>query len=253
MDRPPGVCGTLVRADLAERFPAWVGRPAGESWLPGPLLFADRLDDALEQVARRRGTPGPAVAGASLFEGYVQRVVPPALVAWLEEGRSVRAGPDDVRVAWSDGRVAQVAFADAVVGNRSPLADLMDHHLAPAVGVVHERTGVGTRVLRGAVAHAVSVAFLHVGWRGAEPAAQIGRLREVLDEHGLGDLVRADDPEVDGTRWLYAERRTCCLAFRAGDRARAPSFCATCPVVPESERRRSFREAVTAYRQRHGR
>jgi hypothetical protein len=124
--------------------------------------------------------------------------------------------------------------------------------LEPVVDALDRRTRAGHRVLSGALAHAVTVAFLHLSWPDRDHAHHLADARRVLAGAGLDDLVRVEAVEVHvegaGGRWLYADRRTCCLAFRtARNQVRDPSFCATCPVVPEVERRRSFTHAVDAY------
>ncbi len=229
------------------RFEAWRGRPSGGPWVPAMVLFGDGLARAVEEVADRRGAAVP-VAGALLFEGYAQRIVPPVIGGWIVDGGVPACGLADVAVEWAGGRTVRIACAD---GPDSGPDRLLDANLVPALEAVHAATGVGRRVLRGAVAHAVCVAFLHLSWPKPDPADDVIRLREVLERFGLDSLVHHEALLVGDRPWLYAERRSCCLAFRAADhRGATVPFCATCPVVPEADRRRSFEAAVAAFVQR---
>ncbi|MEJ2887680.1 (2Fe-2S)-binding protein [Actinomycetospora aeridis] len=196
------------------------------------------------------------MAASLLLEGYAQRVVPPAIAAQVLLGRSVDTEAGRVHVRLEDGRVRQVAFAtpDGAEGGVAGVDGLTG-----VVEPLHRRTRAGRRVLAGAVAHAVAVAFVHLSWPSPDRARHLEDARDLLAGAGLPDLVHLEAAGVPGVPgvvegpWLYAERRTCCLAFRTDrNRARGPSYCATCPVVPEEERRRSFREAVVAYARRSG-
>ena len=246
----------LVRVGAAgTRSEAWLGRPSGGRWTPAADLFGVGLTRAVAEVAAARGA-ARAVAGALLFESYVMRVVPPVLAGWFADEQALACGSDDVVVEWSGGRVLGVAFAATAprggADRPSGPDPLMGTNLGPAIEAVHDGTGVGRRVLRGSVAHAASVAFLHLSWPRPDPAHELPRLRDVLDGLGVADLVHTESVAVGERRWLYAERRSCCLAFRAADhRDRGVRFCATCPAVPEARRRRSFEEAVAAFSRRH--
>ncbi|MEJ2864736.1 hypothetical protein [Actinomycetospora flava] len=232
------------RDAVGDRFRAWVGTPASPEWLPATRLFGAGLDDALADVRAARGTDSDAVAGSLLLESYAQRVVPPALAARVLAGRSVSTAPDALSVRCEEGRVREVAFAPRP--RDGPALAGFD----AVVATLHRRTRAGRRVLAGAVAHAVAVTYVHLSWPEPDHARHLDDARRVLADAGLADLVRVEAAEVDGEPWLYADRRTCCLAFRT-HRAAGPSFCATCPIVPESDRRRSFTDAVASYGRRH--
>ncbi|GAA4936601.1 ferric iron reductase protein FhuF [Actinomycetospora succinea] len=224
-----------------DRFRAWVGTPTSPGWTPASHLFGAGLDATLAAVRDGVGADSDAVAASLLLEGYAQRVVPSAIASRVLTGRSVATDPDSVHVRLDAGRAREVAFTDAP-------GDSVVAGLVPVVEVLHRRTRAGHRVLSGAIAHAVTVAFLHLSWPAPDHARHLDDARRVLADAGLTDLVRVEAVPVDGEPWLYADRRTCCLAFRtARNRARGPSYCATCPVLPEDERRRSFTDAVAAF------
>jgi hypothetical protein len=235
-----------------------VGQPAGPGWRAAADLFGAGLEPALAELAEARGAPHRAVAGAALVEQYAARLVPPFLAAVLVEGRAADPGMDRVRVTWSGGRVGMVALRGPVAPcedrGAAAVAALMDTNLAVAVEAVHRAAGTSVRVLRGAVAHVATVTALHLSWPDDRPARYLEPVGRVLERWGVRDLVAMEAVHVAGEDWLYAERRTCCLAFRTADhRRRADPFCATCPVTPEGERRRSFLDAVEAFRERTGR
>ncbi|MCD2197571.1 (2Fe-2S)-binding protein [Actinomycetospora endophytica] len=250
---PAGVSGPLLAADRGPRFAAWVGRPDAAPWASAADLFGSGLAAAVAAVGEARGAANPAVAGALLFEGYAMRLIPPVLAAALTEARAPDPGLDAVRVEWADARVGQVALDGSCGAASEVVPALMERNLAVALDAVHRAAGTGLRVLRGAAAHAVTVTALHLSWPDEQPARYLGPAREVLDRWGVGELVRMAAVPVAGERWLYAERRSCCLAFRTADHRRAASFCATCPVTPEAERRGSFHDAVGAFIDRTGR
>lgn len=230
------------RDGAGDRFRARVGTPTAPGWTPAAHLFGPGLDAALAHVRGAVGTGSDAVAASLLLEGYAQRVVPPAIAARVLAGRTVGTAPGTVHVRLGDGRVREVAFAEV----DTPGAELAG--LATVVDTLDRRSRAGRRVLAGAVAHAVAVAFLHLSWPAPDHARHLDDARRVLTAAGLADLVRVEAVAVDGTPWLYADRRTCCLAFRTDrNRTRGPSYCATCPIVPETERRRSFTEAVATF------
>jgi hypothetical protein len=239
------------RDAAGDRFRALVGTPTAPGWVPATHLFGAGLDRALADVRGALGTDSDAVAGILLLEGYAQRVVPPAIAVRVLAGRSVSTDPTAVSVRLVDGRPREAAFAE-VEAAPGGIDGAVVAGVADVVDALHRRTRAGRRLLSGAVAHAVAVAFLHLSWPEADHARHLHDARRVLDAAGLAGLVRVEAAEVAGRPWLYADRRTCCLAFRtARNRAHGPSYCATCPVVPEADRRRSFVEAVDAYVRRN--
>jgi hypothetical protein len=257
-DAPPeGVSGRLLAADRGPRFAAWVGRPAGPPFVAAAELFGAGVTDAVSAVMVTRRAANRAVAGALLFEGYVARIVPPVLAALLTESRAPVVEIGGVWVEWRDGRVGAVALEGPVepAGRGDDVvAALMERNLRPALDAVHRNAGTGRRVLRGAAAHVVTVAALHLSWPDPQPARYLDDAVEVLERWGVADLVGIGTRSTAGERWLYAERRSCCLAFRAGDRReRGVSFCVTCPVTPEADRHRSFSAAATSFRERQHR
>lgn len=88
---------------------------------------------------------------------------------------------------------------------------------------MHRCTRVGRRVLRGAIANAFASSTVSV-------------------------------VESLGERWMYTDRKTCCLAFRTGvNQARDQPFCSACPVLPAEETRALFARATAAYAARRPR
>lgn len=257
-DLPVGAVGPLVPTDRGPRFVAWLGQPTAPEWCEATELFGACLDDALAEVARVRGAPHRAVAGAALVEQYAARLVAPLLAAVLVDRRAVDPALDQVRVQWAEGRVGHIAVRPPLTPLEEEGVEVLDvvmhGNLAVVVEAVHRMAGTGTRVLYGGIAHAVTVAALHLSWPDEQPSRYLELTEWVLDLWGIRDLVVVEAVRVAGEEWLYAERRTCCLAFRTENhRRRENPYCATCPVMPEVERRRSFLDAVAAFRERTGR
>jgi hypothetical protein len=252
---PDDALAVLVpgRDGPGDRFRALVGTPAGPDWVPATDLCGDGgLEPVLAGFRAAHGTGSDAVAGSLLVEAYAQRVVAPALAASVLAGRAVDTRPGAVTVRLAEGRVPEVAFRSWTRTADPPDAAVVAG-LWPVVAAVHRRTRAGRRVLEGALAHAVAVACVHLSWPRPDHARHLTDARRVLAAAGLAGLVgleAADVPGVGGGPWLYAERRSCCLAFRGSRHAGA--YCATCPVVPADERRRSFTDAVHAYVRRTG-
>ena len=228
---PPAPPGERFRAYLASSGP-----PSGPGWIPAATLFGEGLDEALDTVRASRGTGSDAVAGVLLLEQYAQRVMGPVLT------HAVDPTPEAVHLRLEDGRFADVAFAPSRVPAPGPAG------LEPAVDAVHRRIRSGRRAQRGALAPAVAVTYLHLSWPREDHAHHVPDALRVLAAHGLADLVHVEATPVEGQPWMYCDRRTCCLAFRTTRNAeRALRCCATCPIVPEDERRALFGQAVAAY------
>jgi hypothetical protein len=244
---------------LGPRFVASIGRPDGPEWLRADRLFGDGLDDALARVGGARGAPSAAIAGSLLLEAYAQRLVPPVIGACFVDGRVLDARLPRVWVDPVAGGFPRIAVGEV----SGPIADaavsrmwtgLVDGNLDPAVRAVRERTGVGWRVLRGAVANAVAVAFLHLSWHDPDRARYVGTALDLLaTTPGLAGLVGIEAVVEGGRAWMYTERNTCCLAFRTGSHAAAADqpYCATCPVLPRATTRAMFARATASFAERH--
>jgi ferric iron reductase protein FhuF len=230
------------------RFAAVTGRPEG--WVPAGALFGSRLDEHLRAVARTRGA-APAVAGTLLLQRYAALLVAPVLAA-LCDGAVLDARMSQVSVSCEDGMPSRLAFADPPGPGANPALLLLDASLWPAADAVHAATRAGLRVLRGAVANEIALAYLHLSWPRPDHAHHLADARAFLAAAGLADLVDVAALPVDGALWFHAERRTCCLAFRcARNRAHPDPYCAICPVVPGATIRGRFEEAVRDYQRRH--
>jgi hypothetical protein len=244
---------------LGPRFVASIGRPEGPGWLRADRLFGAGLDDALARFADARGAPGVAVAGSLLMEAYAQRVVPPVIGACFVDGRILDAHLPQVWVDPVAGGFPRIAFAAAPVptagaddGVPRMWAGLVDG-LDGAARAVHERTRVGRRVLRGAVANAVAVAFLHLSWHDPDRARYVATALDLLaTTPGLDGLVGIEAVVAHGRAWMYTERNTCCLAFRTRSHAAVDQpYCATCPVLARTTTREMFTQAAASFAERH--
>lgn len=255
----PGPTALAGAAALGPRFAAVIGRPSG--WIAAGELFGDRLADHVARVAEIRGAPNAAVAGTLLFQQYAGLLVAPAVAAVHEEGRRLPYDPAAVRVRTIDGAPVQVAFAEPALPvpgtpaqERLLLAtDLLRGHLGRCADAVRRRCRGGRRVLDGEIANAVTTAYLHLSWRRADHAALVGDARAVLAAAGLAALVAVEAADVDGRPWMFAGRRSCCLAFRTvrhRERSAPERYCATCPVRAGADVRRSFEAAVRSYSER---
>lgn len=249
-------------AELGDRFIAVLGAPDTEGWVSPDELFGARLPDVLAEVGRRRGTDSTAVAAALLFEQYAQRLVAPVLAALLRDDAVVDARPSRVRVELTDGAIRRIAFAEApaVDGDREQrharvARELLDGHLCGVAEALHDRTRVGTRVLRGSIANAVAIALLHMSWPSPARDRYVHDARALLARvPGLVDLVAVESVEAAGEPWMYTDRNTCCLAFRTTlNQARDQPYCGTCPVIPTADVRVLFARATAAYSARHPR
>jgi hypothetical protein len=228
------------------RFAAVIGRPEG--WVPAAALFGSRLDEHLRAVARTRGA-APAVAGTLLLQRYAALLVSPALAA-LCDGAVLDARMPQVSVSCVDGMPSRLAFASPPAPGAS--IAFLDENLWPAVRAVHATTRAGLRVLRGAVANEVALAYLHLSWPCPDHTRYLADARAFLAASGLADLVDVTALPVDGALWFHAERRTCCLAFRCSvNRAHPDPYCAICPVVPSATIRERFSDAVRSFVSRH--
>ena len=243
---------------LGPRFAASVGVPDGPGWVCADRLFGDGLDEALDRVGRARGAPSAAIAGSLLMEAYAQRLVPPVIGACFVDGRVLDARLPRVWVDAVAGGFPRISVAEASVPIADPAVSrmwtgLVDGNLDRAVRAVHERTGVGRRVLRGAVANAVAVAFLHLSWHDPDRDRYVGTARDLLAAtRGLAGLVGIETVVEHGRAWMYTERNTCCLAFRTRSHAGTDQpYCATCPVLPRATTRDLFAQATASFAERH--
>lgn len=259
---PDGVTGVVLRDGAAwgPRFVALRGRPRGPGWVGAEELFGPGLPEAVSRVGDARGTDSPAVAGTLLLDVYAQRVVAPVLAAFVLEGRVLDARMPTVTVEPVESGFRRLAFDGAATGvddvdrGRALLIEgLVEDHLGTAVHAVHDHTRAGLRVLRGAVANAVAITFLHLSWPDADHARHVETARTFLaSTPDLADLVGIEAVEETGRRWMYTDRRACCLAFRTTDnQAREQPYCATCPVVPRATTREMFSRATASYTERH--
>lgn len=244
-----------------ERFVALRGAPDGPEWITAADLFGSGLSERLAAVGEARGTTSPAVAATLLLDVYAQRVVAPVLAALYVERTVVDASLPLVRLAPAGGGFRRLAFAadPRPVGSRAArdarstvLDGLIDAHLEIAVDVLHRRTRAGTRALRGTVAHALAITFLHLSWPGPDRARFVDAAAEVLAERPeLAGLATVTAVSTGGEPWMYTDRAACCLAFRTSvNRARDMPYCATCPVVAREHTKDLFDQATAAFRRR---
>lgn len=249
-------------ARLGDRFVAVLGAPRAAGWIAVDDLFGARLPEVLTAVGRRRGTDSPAVAGVLLFEQYALRLVAPALAALLREDARVDVRTSGVRAELEDGAIRRLAFArppqpldgDRAAAEARLAAELVDGHLLVVAEALHRHTRVGARVLRGTVANAVANCLLHLSWPEPSRDARVAFARAFLARVGLAELVTVESVNTAGERWMYADRGTCCLAFRTTvNAAREQRYCGTCPVLLEPERRALFAQAAASYAARHPR
>lgn len=245
------------------RFVALRGAPDEPGWTTAAALFDGGLDGALAEVGEARGTTSRAVAATLLLDVHAQRVTAPVLAALHLEGRHLDARLPLVHVEPAEGGVRRIAFADdprpvdAPAGHaarRIVLDGLVGGHLALLVDVLHARTGAGVRVLRGTIANAFAITYLHLSWPDPDRARFVPAARAALAETpGLAGLATVAAVREGGEPWMYTDRNACCLAFRTTvNQAREQPYCATCPVLRPEVTRELFGRATAAFRERHG-
>lgn len=244
-------------AALGDRFVALVGEPGGPGWSTAGELFGTGLPVALAATGTRRGTGSPAVAGLLLFEQYAQRLVAPVIAALHRHAAHVDARPSTVWVELVDGTPHRLAFAHPARpgGNTADVARGLVATLDDAAGRLSHHTRVGRRLLRGAMANAVAMTYLHMSWPDVDRARYLDAARAFLDGvPGLAGLVNLDAVESLGEPWMYADRNTCCLAFRTSvNQAREQRYCSACPILPRDTTLALFAQATATYADRHPR
>lgn len=205
--------------------------------LLGPVPL--ELDLQLKLTAGRLGSGQLAVAASALLEGYAWTLGRP-LFAALAGGRPA---PDlaaaNVRLAFADGRLAEVAVGDPAPpagGGPGAVARLVDGHLALLVARLAERrVRRGPRALWGLVANGCAAALLEEARLAGLPEERAGGLLDQLLESPGRPLPAPPLLRVaagDAAR-LVRRRVTCCLNYTV-----AAQPCATCPLLPPAETRR---------------
>ncbi|MFP5021639.1 hypothetical protein [Pseudonocardia phyllosphaerae] len=240
----------VATAPLGDRFVARRGRPTG--FTPADLVFGAGLDDAIARVQRERGARTRAVAAILLLDRYALRLTPPVLAAFTQldvlldaRPAAVSLGPDERVPGW----VAFAADGVPAHGDRAALRrSLLTEGLLPVADALAARTRASPRLLRGAVAHAVALSYLHLSWPCPDHDRHTGAARELLCAAELDELVAVDDVVVDGRAWTSVERRTCCLAFRCTG---AHGWCGTCPCRPAADIAADVAAACRSYAARH--
>ncbi len=250
-------------AALGDRFVAQIGTPDGPGWVAAADLFGAGLPGALHAVGTARGTESPAVAGALLLDVYAQRVAAPVLATLYREGHDIDARLPAVHVEPVQGRLGRLAFAhgpspagpDRDAARKRVAGRLVASNLELAADAVHRHTRAGPRVLRGAIANAVAITFLHLSWPDHDRARYVDQAQEFLaGVPGLADLVTVEAVTEVGQRWMYTARNTCCLAFRTTtNQSRDQPYCSACPVLPPGTTRSLFAQATATYAERHPR
>lgn len=185
------------------------------------------------------------------------------LATLYRDGAVLDTALDQVWAELADEGVCRLAFGTAPVpaGPEREVAALeviealVTSHLGPVADSLHREMRIGRRVLRGAVAHAIVSALLHMSWSNDDRARYVGAARVLLGHvSGLAELVTVDVVRSVGEPWMYFDRNTCCLAFRTtANQAREQPFCSVCPVLPAATTMALFARATGAYAARHPR
>lgn len=243
-------------SSCGDRFVARLGSPSGPGWFAAEELWGPALPAILAAVGAARGTADPAVSATLLFEQYAQRLVAPALAVLLRDGAVLCGQLPLVRAQVVDGTLCRLSFArvpepavDGAAGRDRMLAALAAGNLEPVAEIVHRHTRIGMRVLRGAVANAIATSLLQMSWADEDRSRHLADARTLLAGlPGAAELVNVRVEVVAGRPWMYADRNTCCQAFRTGiNRARALRYCSNCPIVPRATTAELFVRATAAY------
>jgi ferric iron reductase protein FhuF len=239
-------------ATWGDRFVALLGAPRGPGWIAADELFGPALPRTLAAVGLARGTDDTAVSGTLLFEQYALRLAAPVLAAHQRDDQLLDARMPMVRAQTLNGSLRRLAFARPPQAYRDTSAvmnRLVGGNLDRVADAIHSYTRIGMRVLRGAMANAVTSALLHMSWPNTDRARYVDDALELVESiPGWAGLVNVRAVEAAGEPWMYTDRNTCCQAFRTSvNKARVQPYCATCPVVPRQTTAELFVKATSAY------
>ncbi|MEU6696279.1 hypothetical protein [Pseudonocardia sp. NPDC046786] len=233
-----GRCAPLAFAPLPGFATA---PPTGPGWVPLARI-ADPGDPILDRLldARRDAPPGPRAVHT--LRDLVRELVFATAGSVYLSGTAPAPSPQRYLCRVESGAVTgRVLVVDGAPAADRELAPAFVGTLAPLVGLVGERTRVGSRTLWSYVVDMLHFGMMNVArqlgrerapaWRRAETLA--GHLFEAgLPRRSVPALVRygATDDQVWGVRGA------CCLDFTDG----VHGMCLTCPVLDAGERARKW-------------
>ena len=227
------------------------GPPAGPGWTP----LRDLATKDMVELVRRAVPDAPETVAAALFASSVAgALAAPLTGALLTERRAVAPDQLWVRPAFTGVDAIAVGSAAVTVLPGDPLAahpgvataaDLdqlrravLTGFRAPLVPLLHEvaaTTRRGRRALWADAGDRLATCLLLAGRASGDPdagRAEAEALLALADPPLRHEVQWVEFPHR-GARVLWKRRAVCCLIYQA------PSwrgqFCATCPLVPESE------------------
>ena len=218
--------------------------PAG--WVPTAGLTGDHLDLLLDSAGHRWHAQ-PHAAAALAWKAYTYWLALPAVLGWASARRVPLLTPQHVLMHFRDPRPlltlglrADIPIAvlptdpialsglpqvRVVADEEALLAEfrrtLLDEHLTPLLGALHDKVRLGKRTLLGSLASGVAYGVL----RSADvvPGSSADQVARLLTALGVDDLI---DLVPDHTGRLDVQRKTCCLAFTLPQ----PKVCKGCCI-----------------------
>lgn len=214
------------------------------------LVLRHRAARRLDQHAWSKATLPTQIAASLTVQGIAMRLGGSVLAAAVLHGTLLEAHPEDVHVdvegpmfgvAVTAGAVRRVDDPDELCAAWS--AHWLDGHLRSLVEHVAASHRVGTNLLWGNVASAITASFVFFDWW--EPSCDARRWAERMLDLGAPPLGRSSslaEVTVRGRTGLRSERSSCCLAKLVPD----GHICPTCPKISDAER-----QAITAEHVEH--
>jgi hypothetical protein len=229
----PGLAPDLLVRDLT-------------GWELTAALAGERLDTLLD-IARRRWNAQPHAAAALAWKAYTYWLTLPAVLGWASARRVPLLTASNVLMHFDDPRpLVTLGLRDDIpvaVLPSDPLAvsglpqirvvadetallaefrrSLLDEHLDPLLGAIHDRVRLGRRTLMGSLSSGVAYGVL----RSADvlPGSSVESITQLLTALDVADLIELV-PGRNGK--LDVQRKTCCLAFTLPQ----PKVCVGCCI-----------------------
>lgn len=244
-------------AAVTRHIRAEIGEPSGSDWLPYPLLSTlDGLDTMVRCVSRAAPGASPTVAAALFASSVAAGFAAPLTGALLRERRVVVPDPDRtwLRPAYTGVDAVAVDRVTLTVLPGDPLAGQPGAATAPDLDALRHAAVSGHRALLGPLVDRVAAGtrrgrralWVDAGDRLATYLLLAGReLGDPGNARREADLLlgSAEPPirhrvawlefEHRGTPVIWKRRPVCCLIYQAP--TWRGQYCATCPLVSESE------------------